>query len=108
MGSYTIYDTDGHPHKVTATNDMQVNKLPKILLNSNRPHPAELSDQETEEILIGHDKMQAIIACLVEEVVEQAKELTNVELESEEEDYVEEEWSEVVEGTAMTGKASQQ
>ena len=44
--------------------------------------------------MIGHDKIQAIIARLVEEVAEQAKELTNVQLESEEEDYLEEEWSE--------------
>ena len=93
-GSYTIYDADGCSHKVTATTDMRVAKLPEILLNPNRQHPAKLSEQETEEILIGHDKMQAIIACLVEEAAEQAKELTNVELESEEEDYLEEEWSE--------------
>ena len=73
-----------------------------------RQHPAELSEQETEEILIRYDKMQAIITCLVEEAAEQAKELTNVELESEEEDYLEEGWSEVFEKTAMMGKASQQ
>ena len=40
---------------------------------------------------------------MVEEAVEQAKELTNVELESEEEDYLE-----VVEMLAVVGKASQQ
>ena len=70
MGSYTIYDADGCPHKVTARNDMRVDKLPEIVLNPNRLHPAELSEQETEEILIGHDQMQAIIARLVEEVAE--------------------------------------
>ena len=51
--------------------------------------------------------MQAIIAHLVEEAAEQAKELTNVELESEEEDYPEVEWPEVVERLAVTGKVSQ-
>ena len=47
--------------------------------------------------------MQAIIARLVEEAAEQAKELTNMELESEEEDY-----PEVVEMLAVAGKAGQQ
>ena len=35
IGSYTIYDTDGCPHKVTTTNDMRVDKLLEILLNPN-------------------------------------------------------------------------
>ena len=44
---------------------MRVDKLPEILLNLNRQHPAELSEQEEKEILIGQEKMQAIIARLV-------------------------------------------
>ena len=64
---------------------MQVDKLLEILLNLEKQHPMELLECEKEEILIGQDKMQAIIAHLVEDTVEQAKELTNVKLVSNQE-----------------------
>ena len=116
MGSYIIYDPDGCPHRVTATNEMRVDKLLEILLNPRKQYPEELSEREKEEILIGQDKMQNIIARLVEEAAEQARELTNVELESDEElepfeddneDEVEDEWG-AAEEAEVAGKVSQQ
>ena len=76
--SYVIYDAEGNPHPVPpADGNMNADtpqQCPEILVNPSGDPPVELTDQEREEIMVGQNRMQEIIAKVVADARDQAKE----------------------------------
>ncbi|KAF8446511.1 hypothetical protein BGX38DRAFT_1271106 [Terfezia claveryi] len=73
--TYTIYDTEGRPHEVLAARGSKLVKHPEVMLNPNKQSSqSDLTEREKEEIMLGQDKMQAIITRIVKDTNKQSDE----------------------------------
>ena len=88
--AYTIYDAKGLPHEVQPMDRGRTAPLPEILLNPNKRLPyTELTELETEEIMTGQRKMDAIINRIMSEAEDQSK-AWEIDDDSDEEGSIEE------------------
>lgn len=75
--SYVIYDTEGRPQPVPPADDNMnpdiPQQCPEILVNPSRDPLVELTDKEKDEIMVGQNKMQEIIAKVVADARDQTK-----------------------------------
>ena len=75
--SYTIYDSGGQPHNVPPSDCgglVLQHPGPEVLVNPNPDGESQLSEQEREEIMIGRERMQEIVADVVTDAKDQLQE----------------------------------